>query len=66
MNSAHKAELLALVNVLEKKYGLFDVLPKRATSEMKSLEVQVYIQQPFSQSLGDVSQQKITSRKYKK
>ena len=47
MNSAHMAELLALVKALHKnmEYLLYYASRKHVKCEMKTLQVQVYIQQ---------------------
>ena len=44
-NSAHMAEPFVLGNSLKNLYQLLDVLPKQTTCDMKTLQVQVYIQQ---------------------
>ena len=47
MNSAHRIELLALGK------ALFEVLPKQATCQMKTLQLQVYIQNWFHEEQED-------------
>ena len=46
-NSAHIAEICILRKGPEYLYRLFDVLPKQLTTEMKVVQVQVYIHNNF-------------------